>query len=64
LKFVKALKSQGKIVAVTGDSPNDAPCFLVSDVSFTMGKSGTEIVKESGDIVLLDDSYASIVNSW
>jgi len=61
---VQALKSQGNIVAVTGDSSDDARCFSVSDVSFTMGKSATEIIKNSGDIVLLDDSYASIVNSW
>lgn len=66
LKFVKALKSQSKVVAVTGDGTNDAPCFHVSDVSFTMGKNGTEIVKEAGDIILLDDNYASIITacSW
>lgn len=66
LKFVKALKSQQRVVAVTGDGTNDAPCFQVSDVSFTMGKNGTEIIKEAGDIILLDDNYASIITacSW
>ncbi|KAL4455372.1 hypothetical protein ABPG74_012524 [Tetrahymena malaccensis] len=66
LKFVKALKSQDKIVAVTGDGTNDALCFQVSDVAFTMGQKGTEIIKEAGDIILIDDNYASIVTacSW
>lgn len=64
LKFVRALKSKDKLVAVTGDGTNDVPCFKVSDVSFAMGKNGTEIVKETADIILLDDNFASIVTAW
>lgn len=58
------MKNQGKVVAVTGDGTNDAPSFSISDVCFAMGKNGTEIIKEAGDIILLDDNYASIVTSW
>lgn len=61
--LVLGLKQIGNIVAVTGDGTNDAPAMKKSDVGFAMGKRGTDIAKAASDIVLLDDSFSSIVTA-